>query len=199
MSTARKKSVAKAKKAVAPKAAAAPKKVAPAASAPSKAVGLEEIKALIALVSKEAFQEFEFEAGELKFRIRKDGGAPVMVAAPAPIVPTVFGSPVAHVPAQSAVVPAPAPAAPAAPAEEVGIHYITSPIVGTFYRSANPTAPSFVNPGDRVRPGQTLCIVEAMKLMNEIECDIAGEVVRVLVENGQPVEYGERLFAVKVG
>jgi acetyl-CoA carboxylase biotin carboxyl carrier protein len=92
-----------------------------------------------------------------------------------------------------------APAAPAAPAEEVGIHYITSPIVGTFYRSANPTAPSFVNPGDRVKPGQTLCIVEAMKLMNEIECDITGEVVRVLVENGQPVEYGERLFAVRIG
>lgn len=197
MSTARKKSAAKPKKAVAPK-AAAPKKATPApAPAVSRTVGLEEIKALIALVSKEAFQEFEFEAGEMKFRIRKDGGAPVMVAAPAPIVPTVFGSPVAHVPAVAA--PAAAPAAPAAPAEEVGIHYITSPIVGTFYRSANPTAPAFVNPGDRVRPGQTLCIVEAMKLMNEIECDISGEVVRVLVENGQPVEYGERLFAVRIG
>ncbi len=197
MSTARKKSAAKPKKAVAPK-AAAPKKApsAPAASA-SRTVGMEEIKALIALVSKEAFQEFEFEAGDMKFRIRKDGGAPVLMAAPAPIVPTVFGSPVAHVPAPAA--PAAAPAAPAAPAEEAGIHYITSPIVGTFYRSANPTAPSFVNPGDRVRPGQTLCIVEAMKLMNEIECDITGEVVRVLVENGQPVEYGERLFAVRIG
>lgn len=200
MSTARKKSPAKAKKAVAPKAAV--KKAAPAPSA-SKTVGLEEIKALIALVGKEAFQEFEFEAGELKFRIRKDGAAPVMMAAPAAVMPQVFGSPVAHVPAQTVAAPAPAapvaaPAAPAAPAEEVGIHYITSPIVGTFYRSANPTAAAFVNPGDRVKPGQTLCIVEAMKLMNEIECDVSGEVVRVLVENGQPVEYGERLFAIKV-
>ncbi len=200
MSTARKKSPAKAKKAPAPK-AVAPKKVS-APTAPSRPVGLEEIKALIALVSKEAFQEFEFEAGELKFRIRKDGAAPVVMAAPAAVMPQVFGSPVAHVPAQTVAAPAPAPAAPAAapaaPAEEVGIHYITSPIVGTFYRSANPTAPSFVNPGDRVKPGQTLCIVEAMKLMNEIECDVSGEVVRVLVENGQPVEYGERLFAIKV-
>ncbi len=213
MSTARKKSVAK--KAVAPKAAvpktnreairtesakpiAAPKarvKAAPAPAAASRPVGLEEIKALIALVSKEAFQEFEFEAGELKFRIRKDGGAPVMMAAP--VMPQVFGSPVAHVPAQT--VASASFAAAAAPEEEVGIHYITSPIVGTFYRSANPTAPAFVNPGDRVRPGQTLCIVEAMKLMNEIECDISGEVVRTLVENGQPVEYGERLFAIRIG
>jgi acetyl-CoA carboxylase biotin carboxyl carrier protein len=96
--------------------------------------------------------------------------------------------------------PAPVHAAPAAaPADEAGIHYITSPIVGTVYRSANPSAPSFVSPGDRVKPGQTLCIVEAMKLMNEIECDVAGEIVKVLVENGQPVEYGERLFAVRVG
>lgn len=204
MSTARKKSAPQARKAAAPRKAApaAPKAPSPKVSAPaSQTVGLEEIKGLIALVAKEAFQEFEFEAGAMKFRIRKDGGAPVVMAAPA-VLPQVFGSPVAHVPAQTVAAPAPAvaaaPAAPAAPAEETGIHYITSPIVGTFYRSANPTAAAFVNPGDRVKPGQTLCIVEAMKLMNEIECDVSGEVVRVLVENGQPVEYGERLFAIKV-
>lgn len=201
MSTARKKSAPKAKPA--PKAKAAAPKVTRVAPVAPQPVGLEEIKGLIALVAKEAFQEFEFEAGEMKFRIRKDGGAPVVVAAPAPVMPAVaYGSPVAHVPAQTVapvIAPAAAPAAPVAPAEETGVHYITSPIVGTFYRSSNPTAPAFVNPGDRVRPGQTLCIVEAMKLMNEIECDVAGEVLRVLVENGQPVEYGERLFAIKVG
>jgi acetyl-CoA carboxylase biotin carboxyl carrier protein len=193
MSTARKKPAAKK---AAPAAAPAPKKASGGSNQP---VGLEEIKSLIALVSKEAFAEFEFEAGALKFRIRKDSAtAPVVVAAPAPVMAApVFGSPVAHVPAQT-VAPA-APAAPAPAEDETGIHYITSPIVGTFYRSSNPTAAPFVQPGDRVRPGQTLCIVEAMKLMNEIECDVAGEVVKVLVENGQPVEYGERLFAIKVG
>ena len=85
------------------------------------------------------------------------------------------------------------------PVEDPTIHYVTSPIVGTFYRSSNPAATPYASPGDFVKPGQTLCIIEAMKLMNEIECDVAGEVVKVLVENGTPVEYGERLFAVRVG
>jgi acetyl-CoA carboxylase biotin carboxyl carrier protein len=92
-----------------------------------------------------------------------------------------------------------APSQPAGPVDEPGIHYVTSPIVGTFYRASTPSAAPFVSPGDFVKPGQTLCIVEAMKLMNEIESDAAGEVVKVLVENGTPVEYGERLFAVRVG
>jgi acetyl-CoA carboxylase biotin carboxyl carrier protein len=83
-------------------------------------------------------------------------------------------------------------------AEDPGIHPITSPIVGTFYRAPSASAAPFVQPGDFVKPGQILCIVEAMKLMNEIECDVAGEVVAVLAENGQPVEYGERLFAIRV-
>lgn len=178
-------------------------KPAPRASAPrsvrAQEVGLEEIKSLISMVAKEAFQEFEFEAGAMKFRIRKDSlhaPAPVVYAAPAPALAAPL--PAAPLPAAVAV-PAAAPAAPAAPAEEAGLHYITSPIVGTFYRASNPNTPPFVAVGDTVRPGQTLCIVEAMKLMNEIECDVAGEVVKVLVENGQPVEYGERLFAVRVG
>ncbi|HEU4952866.1 MAG TPA: acetyl-CoA carboxylase biotin carboxyl carrier protein [Holophagaceae bacterium] len=186
----------------------APKKAAPAAKAPkaapraaSETVGLEEIKGLIALVARESFAEFEFEAGGMSFRIRKEGAVALVAPAAAPVV---LGSPVAHVPAQSAPAPAPAPAtpapaAPAAPAEDPTLHYLTSPIVGTFYRASNPNAPSFVQVGDRVKPGQTLCIVEAMKLMNEIECDVAGEVVKILVENGQPVEYGERLFAIRVG
>ena len=81
---------------------------------------------------------------------------------------------------------------------EAGLHIITSPIVGTFYRAANPEAESFVNPGDRISKGKVLCIIEAMKLMNEIESDIDGTITRIYPQNGQPVEYGEKLFAVKV-
>ena len=185
------------KKSPAPRKPAAPR----TSSTPVEAIGLEEIKGLIALVARESFAEFEFEAGGMSFRIRKDG--PVTMAVPGP-APVILGSPVAHVAAQTApaaapAAPAPAPAAPAAPVDDPSLHYLTSPIVGTFYRASNPNAPSFVQVGDRVKPGQTLCIVEAMKLMNEIECDVAGEVVKILVENGQPVEYGERLFAIKVG
>ena len=192
------------KPAVAKKPAPAPK--GPATKAPAKSaaprvnpvapLGLEEIKSLIALVGREPFQEFEFEAGDMRFRIRKDGPAPVIQAAPVMVAAPVAApiAPVAPAPA------APAPVAPAAaPADEPGIHYVTSPIVGTFYRASNPTASPYASPGDFVKPGQTLCIVEAMKLMNEIECDVSGEVVKVLVENGTPVEYGERLFAVRIG
>ena len=155
-------------------------------------LGLEEIKALIALVGRESFQEFEFEAGDMKFRIRKDGPAPVGYA-PAPVAAAPLLPAVHHLPSATPS------AAPAEAEDEPGIHYVTSPIVGTFYRAPNPTSSPYAQPGDFVKPGQTLCIVEAMKLMNEIECDVAGEVVKVLVENGQPVEYGERLFAVRVG
>nr|WP_243287592.1 acetyl-CoA carboxylase biotin carboxyl carrier protein [Geothrix terrae] len=197
MSTSRKKSPAAKKPAPAPK--PAPSKPASKAAAPRTApgapLGLEEIKALIALVGREPFQEFEFEAGDMRFRIRKDGPAPVVQAAPMPAHQMVIAAPASQ--------PSPAAAAstaqPAAPADEPGIHYVTSPIVGTFYRASNPTAAPYVSPGDFVKPGQTLCIVEAMKLMNEIECDVSGEVVKVLVENGTPVEYGERLFAVRIG
>ena len=161
-------------------------------TAPLLAMGLEDIKALIGLVAKEPIEEFEMEAGPVKFRIRKSGAAAPAPApqaqAPAPALPAM--------PSHTLV--APAQPVPAEKAEDPGIHHITSPIVGTFYRSPTPNGPPFVNPGDYVKPGQTLCIVEAMKLMNEIECDVAGEVVAVLVENGQPVEYGERLFAVRV-
>ena len=196
MSTSRKKSAAPKKSptppAIAKSAPAAPKMpVQAAAKASVQTIGLEEIKALIALVGREPFQEFEFEAGDMRFRIRKDGPAPMVqasapysVAAPGPLVHAIPVSPTAQ---------------PAAPVDEPGIHYVTSPIVGTFYRASNPSATPFVSPGDYVKPGQTLCIIEAMKLMNEIESDLAGEVVKVLVENGTPVEYGERLFAVRIG
>jgi len=159
-------------------------------------LGLEELKSLIALVAKENIHEFEFETGAVRFRIRKDPG----VAAPSPTAPS------GHLVTQTAPVPTQTFVSPAAPTsapapvnvDEPNLQYITSPIVGTFYRSPSPTTPPFVQPGDFVKPGQTLCIVEAMKLMNEIESEVAGEVVKVLVENGQPVEYGERIFAIRV-
>lgn len=194
MSASPKKSVAPKKTPTSPKASPAPAK--PPAKGSVQPIGLEEIKSLIALVGREPFQEFEFEAGDMRFRIRKDGPAP----APLPPVTVYSAPPPAPVAAAPLLQAPPTPAAqPSLPVDEPGIHYVTSPIVGTFYRSSNPTAPSFVSPGDFVKPGQTLCIVEAMKLMNEIESDVAGEVVKVLVENGTPVEYGERLFAVRIG
>lgn len=187
MSPSRKKPVAVKKSTPTPRSPATrPAPVRPVAAAP---LGLDEIKALIALVGREPFQEFEFEAGDMRFRIRKDG--PAQMAPSAPLMMA------AHAPQTHA--PVTLSAQPMVPVEDPGIHYVTSPIVGTFYRASNPAATPFVSPGEFVKPGQTLCIIEAMKLMNEIESDAAGEVVKVLVENGQPVEYGERLFAVRIG
>ncbi len=149
-------------------------------------LGFADIQALVSLMGREPVDELQFESRGVKLHIRKLPG----VQAPAPA------------PAQAAPAPALVQAAAAQPdaerAEDPGIHPITSPIVGTFYRAPSANASPFVQPGDFVKPGQTLCIVEAMKLMNEIECDVAGEVVAVLAENGQPVEYGERLFAIRV-
>jgi acetyl-CoA carboxylase biotin carboxyl carrier protein len=182
MSTSRKPSAAAKKTTASPKPKPAPK-------TPVQTIGLDEIKALIALVGREPFQEFEFEAGDMRFRIRKDGPPQAFHAALPVALGAPSSAPVMHIPA----------AQPAVPVDEPGIHYVTSPIVGTFYRASTPSAAPFVSPGDFVKPGQTLCIIEAMKLMNEIESDVAGEVVKVLVENGTPVEYGERLYAVRIG
>ena len=178
----------------------------PKAPAAQGMLGLEEIKALIALVGKEPFQEFEFEAGNMRFRIRKESlHAPAPQVSYAPVAPApAFGAPVSHMlaaaaPMQTQELPIMSPAAPAAPVEEPGIHYITSPIVGTFYRASNPNSPAFVQVGDLVRPGQTLCIVEAMKLMNEIEAEIGGTIVEILVENAQAVQFGQPLFKIRPG
>jgi len=152
------------------------------------ALGFEDIQTLISLVGREPIDELEFESLGVKLHIRKNTAAPA-AAAPA-AVQTAFAAP-----AHTLVAPA---QPPTERSEDPGIHHITSPIVGTFYRAPSATASAFVQPGDFVKPGQTLCIVEAMKLMNEIECDVAGEVVAVLADNGQPVEYGERLFAIRV-
>ena len=174
-----------------------PKKTSvPAAKTTSSHISVEDVKALITLVAKEHFHEFEFESGSVRFRIRKDA-PPTASLAPHSLVMAPATAAAPQTPAQTAVTPF--SEGPGVPANELGVHYVTSPIVGTFYRAPSPSASSYVQVGDFVKPGQTLCVVEAMKLMNEIECDTAGEVVRVLVENGQPVEYGERLFAVRIG
>jgi acetyl-CoA carboxylase biotin carboxyl carrier protein len=161
---------------------------------PDDSMNVDAIKQILDLVREHELTEFELEQGGVKLRVRKQGAAP---PAPAAAAPALAPMP-APVLASFAPVPAAMAPAAAAPAEEpLELSVVTSPIVGTFYRSPDPSSPSFVEVGQRVKKGQTLCIIEAMKLMNEIESEYEGEIVKVYVENGQPVQYGERLFAVK--
>ena len=152
---------------------------------------LRKLKKLIDLVQESGIGEIEITEGEEKVRICRQapGGAPVIMAAPG-MQPMSYAAP-APQPASPA---APAPAAP--PAEPKG-HQLKSPMVGTFYRAPSPGAPPFVEVGQSVTKGQTLCIIEAMKLLNEIESDVSGAVKAILVENGQPVEYGQPLFTIE--
>jgi len=150
----------------------------------------DEIKQLMEYLEKSSFVEFEIEREGVKLKlVRRGAGAPEMpmmmagVAAQAPP-----GTAPAHVPAAPMV---------ASAAEAADQHVVKSPIVGTFYRSSAPDAKPFANIGDRVAKGQVLCIVEAMKLMNEIESDCDGEVLEILVSNGQPVEFGEPMFRLR--
>ena len=149
----------------------------------------DEIQRILAMVKEHELAEFELEHQGFKIRIRKDSLHPPVVAMPPPVAQ----SPVAAPPAQAT---APS-AAPAADDGKLEFAIVKSPIVGTFYRASEPGARSFADVGDIVKKGQVLCIIEAMKLMNEINAECDGEVVKVYVENGQAVQYGERLFAVK--
>jgi acetyl-CoA carboxylase biotin carboxyl carrier protein len=158
-------------------------------------MNLDDIKQILDLVREHDLSEFELERDGLKVRIRK-AGHDVTYVTPAPAMAPVVGVPVA-VAAQAAPA-APVPV-PAEDADAVNLAVIKSPIVGTFYRSPEPGARSFVEVGDVVQKGQVLCIIEAMKLMNEIESDCDGEIATAYVENGKAVQFGERLFAVKVG
>jgi acetyl-CoA carboxylase biotin carboxyl carrier protein len=158
----------------------------------------KELKELIDFLVEKDITEFELERGDLKVRVKR-GTEPAVVhmtaaapVAPAAAPPVVSAAPPAGAPPQAA-----APAAPAEAAEEAGLHIIKSPIVGTYYEAPSPGSPPFLKVGDTVSVGQVLCIVEAMKLMNEIESDVAGEVVKILVTNNQPVEYGQSLFAIR--
>jgi acetyl-CoA carboxylase biotin carboxyl carrier protein len=151
---------------------------------------LRKLKKLIDLVQESGIGELEITEGEEKVRISRAGTAApvVMTASPMAMVPAAATGPAAGT--------ATAEAAPAPAAEPAG-HTLKSPMVGTFYRSPSPGAPSFVEVGQAVTKGQTLCIIEAMKLLNEIESDKAGVVKAILVENGQPVEYGQPLFVIE--
>jgi acetyl-CoA carboxylase biotin carboxyl carrier protein len=154
-------------------------------------MNLDDIRQILDLVREHELAEFELERDGLKVRVRKAGHE--VVAAPAMPV----GPPPAAAPAAVAAPAAPALAAADEPTA-VDLAVVKSPIVGTFYRAPEPGARNFVEVGDRVRKGQVLCIIEAMKLMNEIECDADGEIAAAYVENGRPVQFGERLFAVRV-
>jgi acetyl-CoA carboxylase biotin carboxyl carrier protein len=150
---------------------------------------LRKLKTLIDLVAESGVSELEVTEGEDKVRIVKN---PAPIAAPAQ---QVYAAAPAAAPAAPAPAAAVAPAAEAAPAEPTG-HAVKSPMVGTFYRSPTPGADSFVKIGDTVKEGQTLCIIEAMKLLNEIESDKSGVVKEILCENGQGVEFGQALFII---
>jgi acetyl-CoA carboxylase biotin carboxyl carrier protein len=162
----------------------------------------KELKELIDLISKSDFVTFEMERDGFKLKLEKGVGS--NATAPSGTVPVIVASvPVAPVPQPvSKAVPAPAPAERPAPTPVLdsaasGLVDLTSPIVGTFYRQPSQAAPPFVEPGSKVKKGQVLCIIEAMKLMNEIEAEMDAEVVEILAANGQPVEFGEILFRLR--
>jgi len=157
----------------------------------------KELKELIEFLIEKDIAEFELERGDVKVKIKRAGEAPsssfpdTRYAAPPPVPVPV---PAAPVPARHEAAPA---SAPGAHGLEETLHLVRSPIVGTFYEAPSPGAPPFVKVGDTLEVGQVLCIVEAMKLMNEIECDMAGELAKKFVTNGQPIEYGQELFAIR--
>jgi acetyl-CoA carboxylase biotin carboxyl carrier protein len=159
----------------------------------------KEIKELIEFLKEQDIAEFELERGDVKVRIKR--AVPGMVVpAHDPRMHAPVPEPQARAGVEQPVVPVapavpPAIEVPSAPPEK--LHSVRSPIVGTFYESPSPGAPPFVKPGDVVEVGQLLCIVEAMKLMNEIESDVAGEIVKKFLNNGQPIEYGQELFTIR--
>ena len=170
---------------------------------------MKELKELIEFLKENKIGEFDLDRGDLKVRIKfaQEGPSPDLASvarllaaqshvAPAPVIlPEVYA---ASAPAAQSPAVAAQPAVSAQADEDAGLHIVKSPIVGTFYESPSPGSPPFVKIGDQVENGQILCIVEAMKLMNEIEADAAGEVVKRFVQSGQPVEYGQSLFALRL-
>jgi acetyl-CoA carboxylase biotin carboxyl carrier protein len=171
---------------------------------PGRVWNLKDIQQLLDLLAGKEITEFEMEQQGVKIRVLRGGaqsgnpgnfsgyviapGGGQVLAAPPPAVSVAPAAPVA----------APAPAAPeAAPESTEGLFIMKSPIVGTFYSAPSPSAPPFASVGDTVRVGQVICIIEAMKLMNELESEVAGKIVRAYCENGQPVEYGQTLFAIE--
>jgi acetyl-CoA carboxylase biotin carboxyl carrier protein len=159
----------------------------------SSKINYDELKKLIAFLEEKNLSQFELEVEGFKIKI---GRSLANSGNPAPqIISSMIPSPPSTMPASAPEGQIIAPS----PEEDKNLFYVTSPMVGTFYRAPSPTSPPFVDIGDTVKKGQTLCIIEAMKLMNEIECEVNGVVVDILVENGKPVEYGQKLFAIKAG
>ncbi len=155
---------------------------------------IKEIQELIKFVAKSGVSEVSIDRKDFKITIKAQSNMQTIVNATIPAAPAVQALPVAASPAPAPSA-APAPAAPAA--EASNLITIKSPMIGTFYRSSSPDKPSFVNVGDEIKAGQVVCIIEAMKLFNEIESEISGKIVKVLVDNASPVEYDQPLFLVE--
>ena len=159
---------------------------------------LHQLKQILDLVKEHDLAEFEVEHDGLRLRVRKNGSGTLGISLPAPSVPATVAAGGPAVPPPSVPVAAIAPANDTDAADtEIELAIVKSPIVGTFYRSSEPGSATFVEVGSTVKKGDVLCIIEAMKLMNEIDSEYDGEVASIYVENGQPVQYGERLFAIK--
>jgi len=158
---------------------------------------IKQIKQIIDLIRRSELTEFAIEEKDFKLKICREGtgavAAPAALPAQGFLAPSV---PLAAAPASTAGASAP-PSATAAPAEEENVTYIKSPMVGTFYHASSPDSPPFVEEGTKVTETSVVCIIEAMKIMNEIQAETKGTILEVLVENGQPVEYGQQLFKVK--
>jgi acetyl-CoA carboxylase biotin carboxyl carrier protein len=176
-------------------------KTASSSSPANHGVDLREVEQLLDFMQEHGLEEFEYERNGLHIRLRKPSSAPAAYARPLPpmadlliAAPSAGSAPPAA--GSSGAAAAHGRDSAAAVARNEDLHVVKSPIVGTFYAAASPGAEPFVTVGASVEAGEVLCIIEAMKLMNEIESDVAGEVVRLFVENGQPVEYGEPLFGI---
>lgn len=154
---------------------------------------IEDILTLMEKLDASSLTRMVLKEGETELELSKDA---TLIQAPAALQPVMAAAP-AQAPAPA--VQSAAPMGDHVVAEESNIAYITSPIVGTFYEAASPATPAFVKPGDKVAPGQVVCILEAMKLMNEIESEISGEILEVLVKNEDMVEFGQKLFKVRLG
>jgi acetyl-CoA carboxylase biotin carboxyl carrier protein len=158
---------------------------------------IEDLKELIEFLKQYQVAEFDLDRGDLKIRLKFN--PPEASAAGFGDLARAFAVPASTATARTAAVPAEPTAAAPAETNDAGLHIVKAPLVGTFYGSPAPGAEAFVSPGDHVNKGQVIGIVEAMKLMNEIESDAAGEIVKCLVANGQPVEYGQPLYSIRVG
>ena len=162
---------------------------------------LKDIKVIVDLMKKNAVSEFEMEEGDFKIKLKRDSGKPrkgetVVVQEAAPMILPAAAAAPAAVPVAAAT-PAPTSPAPATPAPAAEGPEVKSPMIGTFYRKPSPDADSFVEVGSVVEPETVVCIIEAMKVMNEIKAEVKGTIAEVLLEDGKPVEYGQALFRIE--